>query len=208
MPIYSRTYLAGVLLVCLFLSCRKEKSLEEYCTYAPYSTGASYTYHYSNGQSSFNFHLAITGDTIIGDHMYYILNSGGANVYLGCYNGQNYQLEAAINTPSYVRPQSVRTFLFDSYAINRQWADTVPIILSGTPYTTLTKYKIIKKGETMTVMGRTYQNVIGVREEGYMIINGTEYDLGTIGNFYYASYIGPIETDTPTDTTRLVSITQ
>lgn len=179
------------------LSCRKEKSNEaiyEGCRYAPYTVGSTFDYIYvSNIQDTLAYSLTITSDTLINGNQYSILNNGYTSQYIRCDNGSYFLFEFGVSVPGYERPDGVRLFLYDNKPVGATWSDTIFTVVSGQPQIGLLQYTILQKGGSRTVMGHEYANVIGVRQDVSLLIDGAIHPVGNIATYYYAKDVGYIQ---------------
>jgi hypothetical protein len=213
----------GVVLVCLLQACRKEYSKEDWiietpvetvppvaekpetCTYSPYTVGSTFTYRYKAGAVDVPFTVTVSRDTIIkGDH-YSILSSSNQEQYVSCKDGSYYLYETGINLPDYTANAGKREFLYDFKSLGDKWADTINIMNNGERQTGLIIYTLIKSSGPKTVLGKEYQDVLGVQQDAGLLIAGKSYVTNRIGTYYYAKGVGYIEADYPSDTTRLMS---
>ena len=179
----------------LLLACKKEKSNEKRyvpCTYAPYTTGSTYTYEYASSAGTFNYTVRITGDTTILGRHFSVLSDGYNNQYIGCNNGQYYLYEKGISSPDYEAPEGVRIFLYDDRVTGSRWVDTIHIKLSGVEQTGLLQYTILDEEITMTVLGREYKDVMVIKQEAGLLTDNNILPLGSIATYYYANGIGYI----------------
>jgi hypothetical protein len=219
MPTFFRVFIPVILVLCLTTACKKEYSYEggpvksedtvstpEVVNYAPYTKGAVYNYMYNTKTDTFYYSMTVIGDTLIQGNTFFIQSDGYNKQYNRYSEGVYYYFEPAYKSPTSNHPAAIRPVLYDYYPLNGHWSDTVKATtFSGGPETALLDYHIIQKATPKTVMGNTYSKVIGVKQDGYLIIEGKAYSLGTIGNYYYADSVGFVEKDSPTDTIRLIS---
>lgn len=174
--------------------------------YAPYTKGSTYNYMFKTKTETYYYTLTSTGDTTINGRTYAILTDGYNLQYISYDQGGYYLYEPAFDSETSHHPAAVRPFLYDYLALNSQWNDTIKATtFAGDPETAMLKYTIIQKGTPMTVAGKTYSSVIGVKQDGYIIAGGLANPIGTIANYYYADSTGFIEKDAPNDTIRLLS---
>ena len=218
----------GVLCVLLTQSCRKEYSKEDLdlpvvvapippvppvaeqpamCSYNPYKIGSSFNYQIVNVASNdtFLYTINVKRDTILHGIRYSVLNSGSAEQYIGCNDGVYSLYEQAVVLPNYQTTAGVRRFLYDYKEKDGTWSDTINIVNAGQQQTGLLQYTVLEKGTSKTVLGKVYNNVIGVRQDAALLINGKVYPLNTIATYYYSPGVGYIETDNATDTIRIKS---
>jgi hypothetical protein len=185
-------FLLGLLLL---LACEKEKSLERPyipCTYAPYTTGSTYTYEYSSGNGLFNYTVTVTGDTTMLGRHFSILTDGYTNQYIGCNGGQYYLFEKGVSLPDYETPDGVRIFLYDNRPIGSKWVDTIRVKLSGVEQKGLLQYTILDENLDMTILGQEYKDVMVIKQEAGLLTDNNILPLGEIATYYYASGIGYI----------------
>lgn len=212
MPYKLLSLLGAVSLIAIY-ACRKEKSLETLvktipCSYSPYTVGSSFTYQYVNrlGDSS-QYTLTVRADTVIEDRKYAILHDGYNDQFLRCDNGNYYLYERAMSLPDYELKAGDRLFLHDDYPAGATWNDTVHTTVSGLSQINLLQYRILERNVTWTVLGKTYRDVIIVKQDAAIIVGETTYPVGTIATYYYAPGVGYIETVSATDGVKLVKYT-
>ena len=205
--------LLGALSIIAICACRKEKSLEALitttpCSYAPYSTGSSFTYQYVNslGDAS-QYTLTVRKDTSIEGRPYSILHDGYNDQFIRCDNGNYFLYEPALSLPDYELTPGDRLFLHDNYPAGATWSDTVLATVSGVKQFGLLQYHVLERNITRKVLGMTYRDVIVVRQDAAIIVGETTYPAGTIATYYYAPGVGYIETASATDTVRLIDYT-
>jgi hypothetical protein len=188
--------LCGIGLICLS-ACKKEKSKEtipEVCEYIRYTLGSTFDYEYvTTTQDTIAYTITVTGDTLINGDNFSILNNGYANQYIGCDNGRYFLFELGISVPGYERPDGLRLFLYDNKPMGATWSDTIVAVAAGQQQIGLLQYTILKKENSRTVLGHEYANVIGVRQDAALLINGTLSPLGNIATYYYAKDVGYIQ---------------
>lgn len=218
----------GVLCVLLTQSCRKEYSKEDMdlpvvvvptppmppvaqpamCSYAPYKIGSSFNYQIVNVASNdtFLYTIDVKRDTLLNGIRYAVLNSGTTEQYINCNNNGVYSVyEPAVILPNYQTSAGIRRFLYDYKELGGTWSDTINLINAGQKQTGLLQYTVLEKGTSKTVLGKVYTDVIGVRQDAALLINGKVYPLNTIATYYYSPGVGYIETDNATDTIRIKS---
>lgn len=204
-----RVALPALVLLSLIVSCRKEKSLEEkpaVCGYAPYIVGSTFNFMRTSQTDTAYYTLTVTGDTTLQGNDFHILSDGYNIQYIRCDNGDYTLFEPGFTSATAVHEDAVRPFLYDHYDLNYTWEDSVnATTFEGGREQSLLGYEIVEKGDIKTVLGKNYYAVVGVRQDGYIVIGGLTFKLSTIGTYYYANGAGLIEKDTPTDTTRLIS---
>lgn len=225
MPYCIRALAPVLIVVCLLGACKKEYSLEGMPEqsedtvavpvvtppavvhdYAPYTKGSTYNYVFKTKSVEYYYTLTVTGDTVVGDKKYVILSDGYNLQYISYTNGGYFLYEKAFKSSTSYHPAAVRPFLYDYLELHATWTDTIKATtFAGAPETAMLGYEIIQKGTPKTVDGKTYNSVIGVRQDGYIIAGGQANSIGTIANYYYADSTGLIEKDSPIDTIRLLS---
>lgn len=212
MPYKLLSLLGAVSLIAAY-ACRKEKSLETLekttpCSYSPYTVGSSFTYQYvsSVGDSS-QYTLTVRADTAIEGRKYAILHDGYNDQFLRCDNGNYYLYERAMSLPDYELKAGDRLFLHDDYPAGATWNDTVYTTVSGLSQLNLLQYRVLERNVTRIVLGKTYRDVIVVKQDAAIIVGETTYPVGTIATYYYAPGVGYIETASATDGVKLVKYT-
>jgi hypothetical protein len=182
----------------------------EMCSYAPYKIGSSFNYQIVNvaSNNTFLYTIDVKRDTLIKGTRYAVLSSGSTEQYINCNNKGVYALyEPAVILPNYQTSPGDRRFLHDYKEIGGTWSDTINIINNGLKQTGLLQYTVLEKGTSKTVLGKVYTDVIGVRQDAALLIEGKIYPLNTIATYYYSPGAGYIETDNATDTVRIISYT-
>ncbi|MBW8686170.1 hypothetical protein [Chitinophaga rhizophila] len=203
--------LLGAVSIIAIYACRKEKSLEALitttpCTYAPYTVGSSFIYQYINSKGEASLYtLTVRADTSINGKSYAILHDGYNSQFVRCDNGKYFLYEPPVSLEDYKLIPGDRLFLQDGYPAGATWTDTVMGSMSGVAQTGLLQYHILERDVEKTVMGKTYQNVIAVRQDAAVLMAGTTYPVGTVATYYYSPGVGYIETVSATDTIRLVN---
>ncbi|WP_343691521.1 hypothetical protein [Chitinophaga sp.] len=221
MPYFKRVFAPVILVLCLATACKKEysyegmpeipkadtvKTPEVVYDYAPYTKGSTYNYMYKTQTATYYYTVTVTGDTVLQGNTYAVLSDGYNLQFIRYNKGGYYLFEPAYTSSTSYHPAAVRPFLYDNYALNAHWSDTIKATtFHGDPETALLDYHIIQKGTPKTVMGKTYSRVIGVKQDGYIIAGGQANSIGTIANYFYADSTGFIEKDSPTDTIVLLS---
>lgn len=211
--LYRSLFFVGALAIFSMYACRKEKSLEGnitdfHCGYAPYSTGSSFTYQYTNSSGDTSaYELLVSGDTAINGHTYSVVTDGYSNQFIRCDNGSYFLYEQSLSLPDYQLEAGDRLFLHDDYSEGSSWSDTVSVTISGVAQKGLLQYHILGQQVSHTVLGKEYKNVIVVRQDAAILAGESAYPVGTIATYYYALGIGYIETASPTDTIRLQQYT-
>lgn len=177
------------------------------CSYSPYDIGSSFSYEIVNvaTNNSFLYTIDVKRDTLIKGSRYAVLNSGSTEQYINCNNGVYSLYEPAVILPNYQTAPGNRRFLYDYKEVGGTWSDTIYIINAGLKQTGLLQYTVLEKGTTKTVLGKVYTDVIGVRQDAALLIEGKVYPLNPIATYYYSPGAGYIETDNATDTIRMRS---
>jgi hypothetical protein len=220
MPYRRRVLKWGVLCVLLSQSCRKEYSKEdldlpapiplaqpEMCSYSPYKIGNSFNYQVVKVATNDTvlYSIDVKRDTILNGTRYAVLSSESTEQYISCKDGVYSLYEQAVVLPNYKTTAGLRRFLYDYKEMGATWSDTISIINAGQQQTGLLQYTVLEKGTTKTVLGKVYTDVIGVRQDAALLVNGSVYPLKTIATYYYSPGVGYIETDNTTDTIRIKS---
>lgn len=180
----------------------------EMCSYAPYKIGSSFNYQIVNvaSKNTSLYTIDVKRDTLIKGTRYAVLSSGSAEQYINCNNKGVYAVyEPAVILPDYQTSPGDRRFLYDYKEKDAIWYDTVNIINNGVKQTGVLVYTVLEKGTSKTVLDKVYTDVIGVKQEAALLIEGKVVPVNTIATYYYSPGVGYIETDSPTDTVRIVS---
>jgi hypothetical protein len=211
---YRVLLLTGAFLTIFHIACRKEKSLETVplppstCQYAPYTAGSTFSYLYvgSNNDSS-TYTLRVSGDTVLEGHTYSILTDEMTNQYIRCDTGNYFLYEPAISVPDYEVRAGARLYLRDYFPVGATWNDTVTVTLSGVEQKGLLIYKVEARDSTRTVLGKTYRDIMRVRQDAAILVNGVPYPAGNIATYYYSPGVGHVEMIAPTYTIQLINHT-
>ena len=192
----------------LFAGCSKEKSNEETydrCNYAPYVPGNSFTYQrILASHDTLVYTVKVTGDTLLQGQIYAVLNNEYNNQYIRCNDGLYYLFEPGVSRPDYESPDGERLFLYDYMKPGQSWINNISATVSGVEQQGVLQYTVIQTGVPKTVLGNTYTDVIGIRQDADLILDGVFFPIGTIATYYYAKGVGYIEVDSPTDTIRML----
>jgi len=200
---------------CLLLwACKKELSREgeeppvvSTCSFAPYTTGSTFTYSQVNAASLLDttyFTMTVTGDSVINGQNFRKLTTDTATTYDRCDGAGNYyQLVQGLSFEGYTADSIVSTYLKDNVSKGASWTDTVTVRNGSDEQTVILTYTVKQKGIQKTISGLDFTNVIGVALSASVKILGTTLSLGTVATNYYAEGVGLIEIDQAEDTTRL-----
>ncbi|MGX5818260.1 hypothetical protein ACWKWU_08705 [Chitinophaga lutea] len=202
------------LIVLSTLSCKKETSLEtppasNVCDYAPYTVGSEFSYEMVDNASSdtLRFGLRALKDSIIDKKPHRVLEDDltGELSFFRCGGGSYYQVAPITGIPNVPDTVIASLYLKDNAALGSSWEEEVLIDLPPIGQIPLTlSYTIIQKGTSKTVLGKRFDNVIGVRMD---ISLPPLLPAEEISTNYFAKGVGLIEVDTPADTTRIASYT-
>jgi hypothetical protein len=194
------------LLTLLFISCSHDKSKEDppdLCVYAPYTLGSVFKFVRTSGTASVPYTVTVTGDTVISGESYSVLQSEYGTQYIRCQYGNYYLFEPAIVLPGYTKLDDVQQYLHDDRGVGEEWNDTIAATVNGTAYRGVLKYRVLSREAKRIVLSHTYNNVISVQQDAYLIIDNAVYPNGTLGVYYYAKDVGFIESHSATDTIQL-----
>ena len=198
-----------------FTACSKNKSDENTNpvttpgAYAPYTAGSSFTYQdVTTSNDSSTYTVAVTGDTTIGGQTYKVLAfSNGTHTYNRTDGqGNYYQVVSNLSYDEYSFGSFTSLYLKDNVSANATWLDTVSVQVSGITQQAQLTYQLVQKNITKTVGGVTYQGVSAVQTTGKLLNSIIPLSL-TINTNFYASKVGLIETDSQSDTLRLIQYT-
>lgn len=209
-----RSLLYLIVLIAAFSACKKEESREaplsgNTCDYAPYTTGSQFEYQQTgiNPVDTFNYVMRVKGDTVVDGSTYRLLRdeeTGDFSMFQ-CRSTVYTQLMSPGSLPD-APAEAVRTnYLYTNIALGGGWSEQMVVTIPGLGDLLMTiNYTIVKKGTSKTVLGKEYNNVIGVRMDISVppIINSEE-----LSTTYYAKGLGLIEMDMEEDTTRLKTYT-
>ncbi|MDB5249988.1 MAG: hypothetical protein JWQ40_4382 [Segetibacter sp.] len=174
----------------VFTQCKKDDAGPAPVNFSPLTTSSSWTYKYTEGsRAATTFRLtALNKDTIVASgKTYKVLTSsdGGPNNYLGK-DGSNYYRFASF--PSLGINNFEELYLKDNESVNGKWTGEANINYMGAALKANLVYTIKGKGESRTVLGKAYNNVVYVRLD--IALFGSNAGGG---DFYYAEGIGMIE---------------
>lgn len=156
--------------------------------YSPLTVGSSWTYRYIEANAApGTFKITVTNrDTIANGKTYKVLaNSDGSTNYLAKNNNDYYRFASF---PSIGINNFEELYLKDNKAINDTWSGTATFIFSGQNITANLNYVLKGKGESRTVNGKVFNNVMHVRLDIALFGSG----IGG-GDFYYQDGVGLIE---------------
>jgi hypothetical protein len=158
--------------------------------FQPLTTGSNWTYITTAAGGS-TYKLTVTGaDSTINGRAYKILgNSNGPNNY-ALKQGNDYYRFGYVQTPGGGAPTGLEfLYLKDNLDVNGLWENTQTI--SGIPVKL--KYKVAAKGQTRTVEGKSYSDVINVHIDFVANVPGVgELPVGT-GEVYASRGIGIVQ---------------
>ena|SRR5687767_9946202 len=167
--------------VLLFVQCKKSASSAP-PDYLPLTVGTNWTY-VSNGTT---LKLTVTNkDTVALTRTYKVLsNSNGANQYQAKSGNEYYRFA----TFQGFLPNGVEElYLKADQGVNATWQFNVAVQFGGVTIPVTAKYTITEKGISKTVQGKSYTDVVHVRQD-------LTSPLGNNGggDFYYAKGVGMI----------------
>ena len=191
------------LILCVFISCKKEES-------APVTTTSSDTYMSYSANSTWNYEVT---DNIAGDSTGYVVTSTNSDTIL---NGKKYHIftnsSDTANEFYNVTGNDYYTFqglpaalggsteenlyLKDNAAVNAAWSQQYPISASGVSFIVNVTNTITEKGISKTVNGTVYNDVIHVTTSIAVSVFGTPLPAGAITTDienYYAKQVGMIQ---------------
>jgi hypothetical protein len=150
---------------------------------------AGSTWTYENNPGAPYTLTATNRDTVAAGKTYRVLSSSsGGNTYRGK-SGNDYYRFGAFSAVGLSGVEEL--YLKDNQPVNTTWSTSQNITVPNIPFplTAVLAYTIKSKGETRTVSGKTYSNVVYVRLD--ISIGG----IGSIGggDFYYAEGVGLVE---------------
>jgi hypothetical protein len=159
--------------------------------YAHLTAGSSWTYKFTEGTSpSETFKLTVANkDTVANQKTYKVItrSDGGANNYTGKVGNDYYRFASF---PDLGINSFEELYLKADQPVNATWNNQANVVFGGTPIPANLTYTIKGKGESRTVLGNSFNNVIRVRID----ISASGLGLGG-ADFYYAEGIGLIESD-------------
>jgi hypothetical protein len=176
-----RSIALAIICICILTACKKKtESVTE--DYSPLTVGSNWTY-LINGVTN---KLTVTNkDTVAAGRTYKVLsNNNGANQYQAK-NGNEYYRLAILQG---ILPNGFdELYLKSDQNVGGSWQLNVPIVISGIPVNVTSKYNVTEKGISKTVQGKTYTDVIHIRQD---FISSFGNSGG--GDNYYAKGIGLI----------------
>lgn len=193
-------------------ACTKEKSKESpnkgaTCDYAPYFTGASFSYNTVNEtEDTLRYTLLVKGDTLIGGQPWRVLEDEGTGEksLFRCGGGEYETMADLSEIPGAPTDPLKTVYLRENLAPGGTWTETVAVDIPilGKVNVTLT-HTIMQKGAPKTTkLGQTFEDVVGVRTDASL---PPVYPPQTIYTNYYAKGVGLIQLETETDTTYITS---
>jgi hypothetical protein len=176
-----RSIALAIICIVVLAACKKSNDSVT-ADFSPLTVGSNWTY-LINGVTN---KLTVTNkDTVAQGRTYKVLsNNNGGNQYQAKSGNEYYRL-AVIQG---VLPNGFdELYLKSDQNVNGNWQLNVPIVITGIPVNVTSKYNIVEKGITKTVQGKTYSDVIHVRQD---FISSFGNSGG--GDNYYAKGIGLI----------------
>lgn len=187
--------LTVALLIAAISSCKKNtNSVTPNTSYSPVTVGSTWTYLRNSSDGKFNdsvyIFTATSGDTTIGNKVYNVFNnSTGGNIYYAITDSGYYRtgsLLSGLGIPQLASFQEL--YLVNKPTTASTWSTSLQITLLNNPLTITINYSIPSIGDTLTVLGNLYNNVIHVQLNSDQILEKTPVS----GDFYYAQGIGLI----------------
>ncbi len=192
MQFFKYAFLGLVCSTAVFTGCKKDDSSPMAVTFNPITRGSTWTYHYTENNSSTDFTLTVSNlpdTTVASGRKYTILTaSDGSHQYLSKSGTDDYRFASF---PSLRINNFEELFLKEVAGVNDTWTNTTDFTLPGSPFplTATLTYKIKEKDISRTVNGTAFKKVTHVHLNINITIAG---DVGG-GEFYYAEGIGLIE---------------
>lgn len=184
---------AIALLAVIFTQCKKDSALSAPPDYVATGTGSTFTYHFASDSVNTDFTLTATSrDTSVSGRSYRVFSSTDSVNRYFAKDGHNYYKLSAIPNLA-ITPADL--YLKDDAALNTSWAgDAVTFHLDSVPFPLIANFNntIKEKGISRTVSGKTYNDVIHVRQDIDVTFAGS---IGGLDR-YYAPGVGLIEEDT------------
>jgi len=168
--------------VIITVSCKKESSSAGSTEYQPLTVGSNWTFT-SNGTT---YKITATNkDTVALGRTYKVLtNSNGANQYQINVGSEYYRFA----TLQGVLPNGAEElYLKGDQNVNSNWQFIIPLQVGSVTVNITAKYTITEKGISKTVQGKTYNDVVHVRQD-----LSSAFGNNGGGDFYYAKGIGMI----------------
>jgi len=180
------SFVASFLL--FFTSCDKDDSPATAVTdYSPSTRGSNWTYRYTEGATVATFKMTAIKDTTLNNKAYKIYTNDLIDTTYMAKSGNDYyrfQSFPAIGINNFEE-----LYLKDNLDVNGTWRSSASINYSGFVIPVTLDDTIKGKGETRTVEGTTYNDVIHVK---LGIVTSLFGNVGG-GDFYYAKGVGLIE---------------
>lgn len=166
--------------------------------FSPTTTGSTWTYLMTSSDGKFNdsafTFTATDSTTIIDNKTYNIFNSSVGDVYYAITDSGFYRTGSLLSTllglpqlatfeELYLKPNAV--------ADSTTWGSNFVITYAGSPIPVTITYTIPSAGKSLTVLGKTYTNVVDVHLSSSASYLGLPITPAT-GDFYYAQGVGLI----------------
>jgi hypothetical protein len=175
------------------------------CSYTPVCVGAKYTYEVIINTTPSVLNQEVLGpetDTLVNGSVYRklqgksVFSTGETNSgfsYYNCTNNETTVFQYQVSNINGTRQVDFikTTLLKANEPVGGKWADVITII-SGQPVTNT--YTIEAKDISLTILGKTYDNIIHVSYEQFTTVLGFDIPTGS-GNYYYAKNIGLVKFD-------------
>ncbi|PUZ28355.1 hypothetical protein DCC81_02395 [Chitinophaga parva] len=210
---YSAIALLGLGLT--FAACKKEKSREGNVkpstpdSYAPYTVGSSFRYQdVSTLNDTTTYTVTVTGDTTIDGTIYQIMQGSNGVTTYNSYDDQGnyYQIAGHLTYQQYSFGSFKSLYLKSAAPVGSSWNDTVSVDVQGIAQRGKLTYTMEQKAISKIVGDTSYTGVSAVQTSGSLLDLPLPITI-SLGTNFYASGVGLVETDTQTDTVRLIDYT-
>lgn len=198
-----------------FAACKKERSHEGTvkpstpASYAPYTVGSSFLYEdVSTLNDTTTYTVTVTGDTVINGLTYQIMTGSNGVTTFNNYDDQGnyYQIANNVTYQQYSFGTFKSLYLKSAAAVGATWNDTLAITVQGLAQRGKLTYTMAQKAISKTVGDTSFTGVSAVQTSGALLDLPLPITI-SLGTNFYAAGVGLVETDTQTDTVRLISYT-
>ena len=180
-------------------------------SYSPITSGSTWTYLRNSSDSVYKdsvYKFTSTDSTLaIGDTSFSVINStSGGNIYYATKDTGYFRRGSLLSSLGIDELSTFSEFyLPKTLTINATWSNQLSVTYQSTPLPITMKYTLKSVGDSLTVLGNKYTNVVHVGATFTTVYFGFTLSLGG-GDFYYARGVGLISfnlsTTDPTQPTK------